>query len=398
MSGQALEPVHMAPPGRKRAKQALRFQNKAFILPLFSFVQTVNLLGWQCQAVRIDQIKVPPYIENGTTQSVVLDCLYTLESDHDQHGLVVKWFFNDDAEPIYQWIYELNNRHVPKRYENRVNINYKVNTTDPRYKYRALNLVQPTVAYTGKYSCHVITYFSQASREANMVVYGKHTRKHYTNRKSLIILFLTAKAQAIDLKTRRVVKEQSTALQQQAGIRHSAAAQSGGGHSAAGLSSSWWYDQYGGRLTPSTTTEIKCAVNNVYPLPELSIYQISTDGLSPISLTNARIDQNITELANGAYSVSLTAFIEDSELLHQQQHQQQMASKAAALQAQASPYPGYHPRQPVSRYHTASSMAAPSTSYGTGVGSPAIFECLVSQEALHYEIKNRTLYTPSLGT
>ena len=112
-------------------------------------------------------------MENGTQSSVVLDCPYTLDPDIDRH-LVVKWFFNEDPEPIYQWIVEFNSRHVPQRYEGRVNPNYVVlNTSDPWQRHRALNLIRPTVELNGRYSCHIISIFSQDSREANMIVYGK---------------------------------------------------------------------------------------------------------------------------------------------------------------------------------------------------------------------------------
>jgi len=118
---------------------------------------------------------VPKYVENGTQASVVLDCPFSRDPDTD-YNLVVKWFFNDDPEPIYQWIAELNTRHTPQRYEGRVNTNYSVpNTSDPWQLYRALNLIRPTVEFNGRFSCHIISIMSQDSAEANMIVYGKWT-------------------------------------------------------------------------------------------------------------------------------------------------------------------------------------------------------------------------------
>jgi len=123
-------------------------------------------------------IVVPRHIENGTQPSVVLDCLYTMDPEEDL-SLVVKWFLNEDTEPIYQWIQELDRIHVPKRYEGRVNPNYRLPPTKvpanmyQYHKRRALNLKFPTVEFTGKYACHVMSLHSQASQEGNMIVYGK---------------------------------------------------------------------------------------------------------------------------------------------------------------------------------------------------------------------------------
>lgn len=168
------------------------------------------------------------------------------------------------------------------------------------------------------------------------------------------------------------MREQSTALQQ-------TVQQNGDGHmftgwssqsspsssvSSAGLSSSsssWLFGQLGAQLSSTATAEIQCSVNNVFPLPELTIYQVLNDGLRPRSLTNARYSQNITQLPNGAYYASVTAVIEDTELLLEQTH---------------------HPR---SLHH------APG-SYG-----PTMFECLVSQDEIRHELRKRTIYSPSSG-
>lgn len=123
--------------------------------------------------VKITAIKVPLFVENGTQPSVVLDCPFTYDKDQDIH-LVVKWFFNDDPEPIYQWITEFGTRNVHQRYEGKINANYTVPTTnDPLQKHRALNLIRPTVELNGRYSCHVISIMSQDAAEATMIIYGK---------------------------------------------------------------------------------------------------------------------------------------------------------------------------------------------------------------------------------
>lgn len=131
--------------------------------------------------VKITAIKVPLFVENGTQPSVVLDCPFTYDKDQDIH-LVVKWFFNDDPEPIYQWITEFGTRNVHQRYEGKINANYTVPTTnDPLQKHRALNLIRPTVELNGRYSCHVISIMSQDAAEATMIIYGKLFRFYNKN-------------------------------------------------------------------------------------------------------------------------------------------------------------------------------------------------------------------------
>lgn len=116
---------------------------------------------------------MPKYIENGTMNSVILDCQYSLDPETDRN-LVVKWFFKEDPEPIYQWIFEHDLRRVPQRYQDRVDANYPPlnETNEPWQQYRYLNLIRPTVEMTGRYSCHVICITSEAHDADTMIVYG----------------------------------------------------------------------------------------------------------------------------------------------------------------------------------------------------------------------------------
>ena len=131
--------------------------------------------------VRISSLSVPGSVENGTSDSVVLDCIYEY-SDEDQQ-LVVKWFFNQDTKPIYQWIPDLNKRSYSKsRFEGHINRHFEV-TNDAYTRYRALNILRPTTEMTGTYSCSVTSLQGQDSRSADMVVYGEFQEYvNYVNR------------------------------------------------------------------------------------------------------------------------------------------------------------------------------------------------------------------------
>lgn len=53
------------------------------------------------QSVRIINMRVPEVIQYGTRDRVTLDCDYVTSN---VTGLVVKWFYEDKSQPVYQWI------------------------------------------------------------------------------------------------------------------------------------------------------------------------------------------------------------------------------------------------------------------------------------------------------
>lgn len=46
-------------------------------------------------------MRVPEVIQYGTRDRVTLDCDYVTSN---VTGLVVKWFYEDKSQPVYQWI------------------------------------------------------------------------------------------------------------------------------------------------------------------------------------------------------------------------------------------------------------------------------------------------------
>ena len=53
--------------------------------------------------MELGPLKVPHVIQNGTLNSVILDCPYTL-NENEKDSLVLKWYLNSHTVPIYQWI------------------------------------------------------------------------------------------------------------------------------------------------------------------------------------------------------------------------------------------------------------------------------------------------------
>ena len=52
-------------------------------------------------SVYLHRLDVPPSIRNGSLDSVVLDCQYSLNHS-ERDGMVLKWYL--DGKTIYQWI------------------------------------------------------------------------------------------------------------------------------------------------------------------------------------------------------------------------------------------------------------------------------------------------------
>ncbi|XP_054724720.1 uncharacterized protein LOC129234671 isoform X2 [Uloborus diversus] len=122
-----------------------------------------------CLGVEIRRLSVPRWVENGTESYVTLDCEYVYNENDIR--LVVKWFFEENLEPIYQWIPELGVRHTSGILRNRLDLNYTVMTMDAYSKYRALKISQPSTELSGKYTCLVTSLAGQDSRAQLMTVF-----------------------------------------------------------------------------------------------------------------------------------------------------------------------------------------------------------------------------------
>jgi len=145
--------------------------------------------------------------------------------------------------------------------------------------------------------------------------------------------------------------------------------------SAALSSNSWLYGEAKNpsssptpsRLSTSSTTEVQCSVENVYPKPELTIYLINRNGASPRTLQNARYETNSTRKPDGTFIARVTMIVEDSELLKNSPQE-------------TSGHVKYHPATVLKKGGPHRDIA----------NREAHFECLVSQDEIKYEIKNRT--------
>lgn len=103
-----------------------------------------------------------------------MDCLYSLrpEEQSTNGGLVVKWFLNRNATPVYQWIHS----EKPQSFgplKDRLKLDYKASDNNAT-AHRALYIINPTVELSGDYKCLVSTNLDEDFMIKKMIVYGKY--------------------------------------------------------------------------------------------------------------------------------------------------------------------------------------------------------------------------------
>lgn len=124
------------------------------------------------EGLMIRELLVPSAVPSDSQSSVILDCDYVLEPSSPE-GLVVKWYFNDNPNPVYQWIVGMKPQGLGVL-RKRVNLEYQA-SDEPTKKYRAIKIESPTKELSGTYRCHVSTYYDEATEERKMVVYSEYT-------------------------------------------------------------------------------------------------------------------------------------------------------------------------------------------------------------------------------
>ncbi|XP_065297066.1 uncharacterized protein [Dermacentor albipictus] len=133
------------------------------------FLVMLFLLRGFCCAVTIRRLLVPRWVQNGTETPAVLDCEYVY--NENDLKLVVKWFFNDGPEPVYQWIPEMRLREAFGVLQGRLDEAFSVNSRDVYSQYRAIRILRPTWELSGKYTCMVTSLAGQDVRHQDMTIF-----------------------------------------------------------------------------------------------------------------------------------------------------------------------------------------------------------------------------------
>lgn len=150
------------------------------------------LLGLTCfhgsatvGAIEITKLTVPRVVESGREGSFELDCQYRCNESDSK--LVVKWFFNSESEPFYQWIAEMEEPVVGGRYEQKLGLSRSrgsANADSCNTNTWSMRLTNPTIEMSGKYRCEVLTLANQDSAEASMMVFAPPSNVYFNYTKT----------------------------------------------------------------------------------------------------------------------------------------------------------------------------------------------------------------------
>ena len=137
-----------------------------FVTDLLMVINTFEITGKQ----RPDVI-----VRNGDADSIILDCLYELTETpiDDLKGFTVKWFYEADIEPIYQWIPDRESTSVRGLLEDHIDVNFTI-SKEPYKIHRALYLKNLETNLTGLYKCVVSTFTKEEFQMQKLVIYGKY--------------------------------------------------------------------------------------------------------------------------------------------------------------------------------------------------------------------------------
>uniref|UniRef100_T1HBN1 Ig-like domain-containing protein n=1 Tax=Rhodnius prolixus TaxID=13249 RepID=T1HBN1_RHOPR len=141
---------------------------KAFSCNVYHFPELYDYYHLGGEGLKIRKLQVPTVVQNGTQSSVVLDCDYILEPE--ANGLVVKWFFNDHPNPVYQWIPNKRPQDLGVL-KGKLNLDYRASDDESKV-HRALQIINPTIELSGEYRCVVSTFDDEAADSKKMVIFG----------------------------------------------------------------------------------------------------------------------------------------------------------------------------------------------------------------------------------
>jgi len=304
-------------------RTAQQMSNCSLILCLLIFKLVVPCY---CK-ILINKLTVPPMALNGTSEQIVLDCDFSYDSE-DQL-LVVKWFHDNDATPIYQFLSEIKSTTVSDKWKDMVLLDKEPDTDDINVWnqiFRKLKFRYVTISMSGRYTCLVESIQSQASKTEKMVVYappkissfnferigdrmpsaltraGPNIRATVNNNK-LMAGYYGGRAQ-----------QQQQALQQQMYQQNS----NQNGRLAPQQQQYQKHQQYQNRKPPSSFNEnnmdaiLTCQIDSVYPMPEVVIFRRDFNGTNPYALKIFQIEQNTTK--NSAINLRVRSAVNDNEL------------------------------------------------------------------------------------
>ena len=150
---------------------------------MFSLVVLTGLLVLKSHSLEITDLTVPSVVEVGS-ENVLLDCNYNFEPQ-EASELEVKWYFNEDPAPFLVWIAgrpESRPQVIGSMFEGKIDVSYTV-SENQHTRHRAILLHKPTIAMAGTYHCKVETLTTEATADANMLVYSPIMETQFTQKR-----------------------------------------------------------------------------------------------------------------------------------------------------------------------------------------------------------------------
>lgn len=179
-----------------------------FLATVISGTVILTLLngnGVQCLEMSPESKLGPIVIKNGTESSVVLDCDYApnendyMLSKEQPTFLVVKWFFNNDPRPVYQWIHSKKPQDLGVL-KGKINTEYRF-SEDNVTMYRAIQILNPTTNLSGEYKCTVFNLDedNEKSQTRKMIIYvpEKNLELTHTKLNGNTAVNITCKAEGV---------------------------------------------------------------------------------------------------------------------------------------------------------------------------------------------------------
>lgn len=134
------------------------------------------LVSDPAEGVEIIDLVMPETAESGNDSEIILDCDYDF-SDEERNQLEVKWYFNGDHKPFFQWIPGKDRKPQlsGERFANHIDLEF-VAHEDEAKQYRALKIVNPSPELSGSYRCKVSTLIDEDFKQRDLIVYGNVTK------------------------------------------------------------------------------------------------------------------------------------------------------------------------------------------------------------------------------
>jgi len=142
-------------------------------------------MGFRTKAVQIMEVEVPSTVEVGQ-QGIVLNCNYHFDS-HEAEQLEVKWYFNKDPAPFFQWIAGIPGS-KPQLIgdlftSDKIDLDYMADESNQFTRYRAIKLTRPSIDMAGTYHCKVSSLVSEAVAKAHMLVFSPVTESSFSQQR-----------------------------------------------------------------------------------------------------------------------------------------------------------------------------------------------------------------------